>query len=187
MFGSWTSHDTLPLYTNLETSGHLDDLGFKSGTHMKDKSIWKIGMHDALTFLIALIKNAISGAASRNTDPSVSSCICFKDKTNLLASFFIFFLKEANLTMLDSVFESCFLLLIDDATSLTCSLHCDTNSLIVPQTSRILMDCSNKSSNHFPCWEGFKEADQGTQVLVFLYSGRFLLYQEGLGEAGGVY
>lgn len=128
MFGSWTSHDTLPLYTNLETSDHLDDLVFKSGTYMKDKSIWKIGMHDLLTFLITLIKNAISDAASRNSDPSVSSFISFKDKTNLLASFFIFFLKEANLTML-----SCFLLLTDDATSLTCSLHCETNSLIVHQ------------------------------------------------------
>uniref|UniRef100_K4BAH6 Uncharacterized protein n=1 Tax=Solanum lycopersicum TaxID=4081 RepID=K4BAH6_SOLLC len=173
---------SLPLYTNLETSDHLDDLVFKSGTYMKDKSIWKIGMHDLLTFLITLIKNAISDAASRNSDPSVSSFISFKDKTNLLASFFIFFLKEANLTML-----SCFLLLTDDATSLTCSLHCETNSLIVPQTSRILMDCSDKSSNYFPCWERFKEADQGTQVLVFLYRGRFLLYQERLGEAGGVY
>lgn len=39
MFGSWTSHDTLPLYTNLETSDHLDDLGFKSGTHMKDEHL----------------------------------------------------------------------------------------------------------------------------------------------------
>ncbi|KAG5623229.1 hypothetical protein H5410_008447 [Solanum commersonii] len=59
MFSSRTSGTILSLFTNLESSDHLDSLGFKSGTHKKDKSIWKVERHAALASFIALIAGRI--------------------------------------------------------------------------------------------------------------------------------